>query len=82
MAFIESYIGREGVEERMKRDIEGFSRAKLEELKKVVAFIESYIGREGVKGVLQCQSGGAKKVGKNFGRTKNERKFNEIQFAK
>ena len=32
----------------MKRDLEGFSRAKLEELKKVVEFIEVYIGREAV----------------------------------
>ena len=48
VVFIESYIGREGVIERMKRDLEGFSRANLEELKGVVVFIESYIGREGV----------------------------------
>ena len=47
--FVEEIIGKEAVKERMKRDILGFSRAKLSDLKKVVKFIEKYIGKEAVK---------------------------------
>ena len=47
--FIEGYIGRDGVKKRMNKDLQGFSNANLEELKKVVTFIEGYIGRDGVK---------------------------------
>ena len=46
---MKGYIGRDGVEERMKKDLIGFSNANLEKLKKVVTFIEGYIGRDGVK---------------------------------
>ena len=39
---------RDGVIERMKKDLQSFSNANLSELKPVVDFYEGYIGEEAV----------------------------------
>ena len=47
--FFSGYIGREGVNHRLRRSLGGFHRGNIEEMEGVIEFIEGYIGTEGVK---------------------------------
>ena len=54
MGYVEDYVGdKEAVKEAMKSNLEAFSRAKLDSLKKVVGYVEEYIGEEAVKEAMK-----------------------------
>ncbi len=46
--FYERYIGREGVNERLKRSLGGFHKNSVENIEANIKYIESYIGKEEV----------------------------------
>ena len=67
--FYESYLGVEGVTQRLRRSMGGFFiRSSLKKLKKVVKFIEGYIERDGVKERMNKDLQGFSNA--NFGRIK------------